>query len=311
MPVEEELARFSPKKDMALTIGVFDGLHLGHKTLISKLVSEATQKRLLSGVVTFKTHPRDFFQPETRLPFLTTIDERIHLLKAEGVDEVIALSFTREMAVLAAREFLALLQKYLRIKALVIGPDTTVGKNREGTVEVIKQLGAEMGFSVTIVPPKKVGGETVSSTAIRQAITAGDMDRVARLLGRYFSLQGNVGAGAHRGTGMGFPTANIHVDARQALPPDGVYATWAYVEGKGYESMTNIGKRPTFGAHNRRTIEVYILNYDKDIYGKPLKIELVERLRGEQKFENPEALKRQIAEDVKRGKEILSNAARK
>jgi riboflavin kinase/FMN adenylyltransferase len=137
------------------------------------------------------------------------------------------------------------------------------------------------------------------------------MQKATRLFGHPFSLHGKVTTGEHSGVGMGFPTANIDVDMRQALPPDGVYATWAYIGGKAYQSMTNIGRRPTFGAHNKRTIEVYILSYDRDLYGKGLKIELVERLRGEKKFENVEALKRQIAEDVKRGREILDATGKK
>jgi riboflavin kinase/FMN adenylyltransferase len=311
MQVEEELARFSPEKDMLITVGVFDGVHLGHRYLISNLVSRAKQQGLLSGVVTFKQHPRELLSPHSRPSYLTTLAEREQLLKREGVDMVIALSFTRELADLTAREFASLLKKYLRLRGLVIGPDFALGKNREGNITTLSALGSEMGFTVHAVQPKKLDGEVTSSTAIRNALSDGNMQKVTRLFGHPFSLQGKVTTGEHRGVGMGFPTANIDVDAQQALPPDGVYATWAYVEGKKYQSMTNIGRRPTFGAHNKRTIEVYILSYDQEIYGKDLKIELVERLRGEKKFENVEALKKQIAEDVKHGREILDMAEKK
>jgi riboflavin kinase/FMN adenylyltransferase len=311
MQVEEELARFSPEKDMLLTIGVFDGVHLGHRYLISNLVSRAKQQGLLSGVVTFKQHPRELLSPHARLSYLTTLAEREQLLKHEGVDMVIALSFTRELANLTAREFVSLLQKHLRMRGLVIGPDFALGKNREGNAATLSVLGEEIGFTVTPVQPKKLDGEVASSTAIRNALADGNMQKVTRLFGHPFSLNGRVTTGEHRGAGMGFPTANIDVDARQALPPDGVYATWAYIEGKAYQSMTNIGRRPTFGAHNKRTIEVFILSYDRDLYGKDLKIELVERLRGEKKFENVEALTKQIAEDVKHGREILNDMAKK
>jgi len=311
MQVDEELARFSPEKDMILTVGVFDGVHLGHKYLISKLVSSARQQGLLSGVVTFKQHPRELLSPHSRISYLVTLEEREQLLKQEGVDLVIALSFTRELADLTAREFVSLLKKYLRLRALVIGPDFALGKNREGNAATLTALGEEMGFSVTTVQPKKLDGEVASSTAIRNALAEGDMRKVTKLFGHPFSLHGKVTTGDHRGAGIGFPTANIDVDAKQALPPDGVYATWAYVEGKSYQSMTNIGRRPTFGTHNKRTVEVYILSYDKDIYGKDLKIELIERLRGEKKFENVDALKQQIAEDVRRGREILNATEKK
>jgi len=305
MQVEAELARSAPRGDALLTIGVFDGVHLGHQYLIGKLVTEAKQKALLSGVITFKEHPRDIFPPRKPILLLTTLEERQRLIAEQGVDFICTLSFTRELSGLTAREFVALLQNTLRMKGLVVGPDTTVGKGREGTVDVLRELGEEMGFSVTVVSQKKTGGEPVSSTAIRNALAEGDMRRVTRLLGRPFSLHGPVTTGVHRGTGLGFPTANIKVSTRQALPPDGVYATWAYLGGEKHQSMTNIGKRPTFGADSERTVEVFILDYTGDIYGKDLRVELMERLRGEKRFENADALKIQIAEDVKRGREIL------
>jgi len=306
MHVEEELGRFSPQKDMLLTIGVFDGVHLGHRHLISRLVSEAKQKGMLSGVITFKHHPRDLLSSRPHLPYLTTLQEREHLLKQEGVDAVVALSFTREVASVTARDFVSLLQKHLRMKGLVVGPDFALGKDRQGTTDFLAALGKEMGFTVEVASPKKIDGEVVSSTAIRNALAEGDMHRVTRLLGHPFSLHGKVTTGEHRGVGMGFPTANIAVDTRQALPPDGVYATRAYIETQTCPSMTNIGRRPTFGNDNERTVEVYILDYSSDIYGKDLKIELIERLRGERKFDDIEALKSQITEDVKRGREILA-----
>jgi riboflavin kinase/FMN adenylyltransferase len=309
--VDEELARFSPEKDTTLTIGVFDGVHLGHKYLISQLLVQARQRGLLSGVVTFKQHPRELLSPHARPSYLITLEEREQLLKQEGVDFVVALSFTKELANLTAREFVTLLMKYLRMRGLVIGPDFALGKNREGSAAALSALGKEMGFTVTSVMPKKLDGEVASSTAIRNALAEGDMRKVTTLFGHPFSLHGKVTTGEHRGVGMGFPTANIEVDAHHALPPDGVYATWAYVGNKVYQSMTNIGRRPTFGVHNKRTIEVFILSYDQDLYGKDLKIELVERLRSERKFENSEALKKQIAEDVKRGKEILDSTVKK
>jgi riboflavin kinase/FMN adenylyltransferase len=309
--IEEELARFSPEKETVLTVGVFDGVHLGHKYLISQLLTQARQRGLLSGVITFKQHPRELLSPHSRPSYLITLEERLQLLKQEGVDFVVALSFTKELSDLTAREFVTLLMKHLRMRGLVIGPDFALGKNREGNAVMLSKLGKEIGFTVTSVPPKKLDEEVASSTAIRNALTAGDMQKVTRLFGHPFSLHGKVTTGEHRGAGMGFPTANIEVDAHHALPPDGVYATWAYVGNKVYQSMTNIGRRPTFGAHNKRTVEVFILSYDKDLYGKDLKIELVERLRGERKFESAEALKQQISEDVRRGKEILDSMAKK
>ena len=310
MQVDDELAQFSPPKETLLTIGVFDGVHLGHKFLISKLVNLAHEQNLLSGVITFRQHPRDLLSPKTKLLFLSTLAEREQLLKNEGVDIVVALSFNRELAKLSARQFVSLLQKHLIMRGLVIGPDFTLGRDREGNAALLRSLGEEMGFSVTIVAPKTIDGEVASSTVIRQALADGNMEKVTHLLGRPFSLLGKVTHGEHRGTGMGFPTVNLTVDAKMALPPDGVYATRAYIGEEEFQAMTNIGRRPTFGDNKERTIETFILNYNQEIYGKDVKIEIIQRLREEKHFDSIDELKTQIAEDVKRGTAILNMRGR-
>jgi len=305
MQVEKELARLTPEKDTMLTIGVFDGVHLGHQYLIAQLLKHAGEQNLLSGVVTFRQHPQELMSPQTRLPFLIDLDQRVDLLKNEGVDAIFVLSFTPELARLSARDFISLLQKYLRMRGLVIGHDFALGKNREGDETALRKLGKEMNFSLNVVRAKLVNGELASSTAIRKALADGDMQRAHRLIGRYFGLNGPVVTGNHRGVKLGFPTANIGVNPGQALPPDGVYATWAHFDGKTYPSMTNIGRRPTFGS-NARTVEVFVLDYDSDIYGHELKIDLIDRVRDEKKFNNMQELKDQIALDIEKGRAILS-----
>jgi riboflavin kinase/FMN adenylyltransferase len=306
MRVEEELAELSPEKDMLLTIGVFDGVHLGHKYLISQLTEHARQQNLLSGVVTFRQHPQEILSPQTKLPFLTDLTRRANLLKNEGVEAIIPLSFTRELAQLSARQFVSLLKKYLRMHGMVVGPDFALGRNREGSTNTLRALGQDMNFSVTVIPPIMVNGEVVSSTAIRKALADGDMKRTINLMGRPFSLHGRVITGAGRGIGLGFPTANLDVDSEQALPAEGVYVTWTYIDGKAHQSMTNIGKRPTFGG-SERTVEVYVLNYHSDLYQRELKIDIIERLRSEKKFDTVEELKKQITEDIKQGRAILDS----
>jgi len=306
MSIEEELARLSPDKDMLLAIGVFDGVHLGHKDLISQLVAQARQQDLLSGVVTFRQHPQEVLQPGTKLPFLTDLIERNYLLKDEGVEVIIPLTFTTESARLNARQFVGLLKKYLRLHGLIIGPDFALGRNREGNADTLRALGQEMNFSVMVVSAVMMNGEVVSSTAIRKALAEGDMKKVHSLAGRPFSLHGHVGTGAGRGVELGFPTANLDIAPEQALPADGVYACWAYIDGKVYQSMTNIGINPTFGG-DKRAVEVYVVAYHGDLYGCELKIDIVERLRDEKKFKTVAELKRQVAEDVKRGKAILNS----
>jgi len=304
VPVEEELAIFLPGRDTLLTVGIFDGVHLGHKYLVSKLLEEARQKDLLSGVVTFRQHPEELLSPRTRLPFLTDIEERFNLLKNEGVDVIIPLSFTAELARLSARRFAGLLQKHLRMRGLVIGSDFALGKGREGDTNTLQKLGKSMNFSVTVVPPLVINGEVVSSTTIRKALADGDMRKVCEMAGRPFSLQGKVVTGAGRGEGLGFPTANLDISSEHALPPDGVYAGWAYIDGKSYQSMANIGKNPTFGG-GERTVEAYIVDYQGDLYGRELKIDFIARLRDEKKFDTVDELKEQVARDVRQGRAIL------
>ena len=305
MSVEQELAHFSPDKDTLLTVGVFDGVHRGHKYLISRLVAQARKCNLLPGVVTFRQHPQEVLA-KTGLSFLTDLDERVRLIKAEGVAIIVPLSFTPELSHLTPHQFVSLLQKHLKMKGLVIGPDFALGYGREGNIENLKALGKKMGFTVEIVPPVKINGEVVSSTAIREALAKGDMKKVERMIGRPFRLSGPVVTGAGRGVTLGFPTANLSVSPEQAVPADGVYATQAYIDGKAYPSLTYIGSSPTFGGKERR-IEAYVLDYNGTLYGRELKIDIMERLRGDVKFKSTEELKQQIAEDVKKGKIILGN----
>ncbi|MFC1914861.1 bifunctional riboflavin kinase/FAD synthetase [Chloroflexota bacterium] len=308
MQVEKELARLSPEKDTLLTIGVFDGVHRGHKHLLSQLTEQARQHNLLSGVVTFRQHPEKMLSPQTRLPFLTDLTQRTGLLKNEGVDMVVPLSFTSEMAQLSASQFVSLLKRYLRMRGLLIGSDFALGKNREGDFDILRALGEELNFSVTIISPLTINGEVVSSTAIRKVLADGDMKRVTNLIGRPFRLQGQVITGTGRGLELGFPTANLKIDPKQALPPEGVYATRAYLDDKTCPSVTNIGRNPTFG-NNELTVEAYLLDYHNNLYGRELKIDIVERLRDEKRFNSVEELKNQIASDIKQGRAILGPTA--
>jgi riboflavin kinase/FMN adenylyltransferase len=232
---------------------------------------------------------------------------RTRFLKKEGVDFVVPLSFSSELAQLDARKFIGLLQKHLKMRRLVIGTDFALGRDRAGDTNALEKLGKEMGFKVTVVPPLVINGEVVSSTAIRQAMAAGDMPRVRKLAGHYFSLHGKVVPGTGRGEGLGFPTANLNVSTGQALPPDGVYTSWAHINGEAYESLTNVGLCPTFD-NTERTIETYIIDYSGDLYGNDLYVDLVGKLRDEEKFGSIDKLKVQIADDIKRGRKILDAA---
>ncbi|MBE0415141.1 MAG: bifunctional riboflavin kinase/FAD synthetase [Dehalococcoidia bacterium] len=332
MLFEEELARALPERDLMLTIGVFDGVHLGHQFLIEKLRKKAAREGLLSGVVTFHRHPRLVLSPESKLTYLTSLKERIRLLESLGVAHIITLSFTPELSQLGAREFIGLLKRYLRMRGLVIGPDFALGRGREGDAPTLKALGEELHFSVEVVPPMVWQGEVVSSTAIRHALSRGDVMAVSGLLGRRFTLAGLVTKGDARGRILGIPTANLIPDPEQALPADGVYATRVFrpfktglsqrgkletaarlhdlgkneISETVYQAVTNIGIRPTFGG-GQRIIEVHLLDFEGELYGYEIKIELVERLRGEERFSGAEELKAQIMKDVEQARALLAS----
>ena len=327
MLVEEELSRAVPEGDTALTIGVFDGVHLGHRFLIGKLKEKAASEGLVSGVITFKHHPRLVFSPRSQITCLTTLEERIRLLESLGVAHVVTLSFTPELSQLSAREFIILLKRYLRMRGLVIGPDFALGSGREGDARALKSLGEELDFSVEVVPPTLLQGKVVSSTAIRGALSRGNVKKVGELLGRYFTLTGQVSHGDARGKSLGFPTANLIPEREQALPADGVYAAHAFfsepnigvhpaARGRSrktarkadsetaYPAVINIGLRPTFDG-SQRIVEAHLLDFAEELYGQELKIELVERLRGEERFSSARELKAQIVRDVEQARPLL------
>lgn len=298
MSIMDELARTRPAREMVLTIGVFDGVHLGHQHLISRLKEKSKDAGFLSGVLTFNWHPRALLAPQTKLPYLTSLEERIELIQGMGIDHVIVLSFTNELAQLSARKFVSLLKEYLQMRGLVIGPDFALGRAREGNADELRSLGQEFRFAVEIVPPVMIGEQVVSSTAIRQGLAEGDVENISRMLGRRFQLNGTVVHGDHRGAALlGFPTANLAIPGNHVLPADGVYVTLAHLKDTVRLAVTSIGVRPTFDA-GERTVETYILDFNGDLYGHELTIEFVRRLRGEIRFETPDALKTQIKSDV-------------
>ena len=302
--LEQKLAGFNSNRDSLVAIGVFDGVHLGHKYLISQLKELAAQQGYSSVVVTFDKHPQEVLQPNSQPPFLTDAAEKAELLSKEGVDAIIVLNFTAELARLSARDFVEVLRSKLRMRGLVMGPDFALGRQGEGSIPVLRKLGEELGFIVTAIPPVRKNGDTVSSTAIRQAMADGDMEKVQRLMGRPFSLHGQVIHGHGRGAGMGFPTVNLDVLKGQTLPSDGVYATLAHTNNHTYPSVTNVGANPTFG-NTERTIESFFLDYHDNLYGREVKIDFVHKLRGEIKFKDAAELTRQIELDILGAREIL------
>jgi riboflavin kinase/FMN adenylyltransferase len=286
-----------------LSVGVFDGVHIGHQKLLIHLRDEARSRGWLSGVVTFKSHP-EVVLGANKLLWLYDLETRISLIRNLGIDIVVALPFSTELARLTAREFVQLLIKQLKMQGLIVGPDFALGKNREGDASRLKVLGEEMGFSVEVIPVVVIDGLVVSSSNIRQALAIGDMKKVEKMIGRFFSLSGKVVSGDRRGRTLGFPTANLDIKPEQALPADGVYATITHTEDDNLPSVSNIGVRPTFGG-TKRLVETYILDFTADLLGHKLTIDLVDRLRGEERFHTVEELKAQMIKDVEQTRRIL------
>ena len=306
MSLEEDLAHLSPERDTALTIGVFDGVHRGHRHLIDALIEEARDSGFLAGVVTFRNHPITVLRPGTQVQLLTDVAERTRLLKGLGVDFVAAVEFDHALARLSSRDFLSVLASELRMRKLVVGPDFAMGRNRDGSVETLPAITSEIGSEFKAVDLVTDPTGIVKSTAIRKQIAEGEVSTAANLLGRNFSLTGTVGSGLKRGRELGFPTANLEIDPDLIFPGDGIYATWAHLESGRHMAATSIGLRPTFDDGEDRTIEAFLLDFSDEIYGQTLRLEFVKRLRGEEKYDTVEALMEQIDKDVQDTRSALS-----
>ncbi len=302
----EELAHYAAGRPAAITLGVFDGVHLGHRFLIDALKERAATRGLASCLVTLHPSPVQVLRPQVRVAYLTSLEERIELLRATGVDTVAPLTFTSEVAELSAFDFLAMLHTALDMHFLLMGPDNAFGRGREGTPQRVAEIADELGFELEVLrQPLGDGNGRVSATAIRNAIGEGDMETAARLLGRPFSLRGPVVRGHERGRSIGFPTANMAVTPDRALPAFGGYVTRSHIGDRTYPSATNIGINPTFD-DAAPSVETYILDFEGDLYGRELRIELLHHLRGEAKFAGIDELVAAIDADVRAVREYFS-----
>ena len=296
MNLRQLLGSLAPDRDTVLTLGVFDGVHMGHRHLLRRLV-QLSGPSLLPTVLTFSNHPATVLRPGTQVAYLTTLDQKVQLLRDQGVELVITLDFTPELAMMGARDFVATLVDSLRMRGLVLGPDTALGRNREGDYEFLRRQGEDLGFWMEPVEPFLAEGVPVKSRRIRDDIVRGDVETGAALLNRKYSVGGQVVVGDRRGNQLGFPTANLDIDDRLMLPGDGIYATWAVIDGVRYPSATSIGVRPTFGL-TERLVEVYVIDFDQDLYGQWVSVEFVVKLRDQENFSSVEELVRQIEQDV-------------
>jgi riboflavin kinase/FMN adenylyltransferase len=307
MEILDDLSQASLRQETILTIGAFDGVHRGHQALINKIVTRARETDRLAVLITFHPHPAAVLAPHRAPLYLTTPGEKMALFEALGLDLVVLLAFTREMAATSARGFMEAVSQNLRLRELWIGADFALGHNREGNVPRLRELGHDMGYEVHVVEPVTVGGSIISSSRIRELLREGRMGEATELLGRYPSLFGEVVAGAHRGHKLGFPTANLEVRPERAVPADGIYAAFAVLGNERYAAAANVGVRPSFD-NGQRTVEVYIFDFDRDIYGCDLVVEFVARLREERRYEKIDELVAQIERDVEAAKQILAES---
>jgi riboflavin kinase/FMN adenylyltransferase len=287
-----------------VTIGNYDGLHLGHQAIIKRVIELAKEGKGEAVVLTFEPHPVKFFHPELQIPLITPYRKKMMLLTQYGVDVTINLPFTGEIARMSAKEFIQkIVQRHIGPRWVVVGFNFTFGKGRTGTSEELKKIGESLGFSVEIIPPFHVDGEVVSSTRIRELIARGEIQEANRMLGGNFFMLGKVIHGHARGKGLGFPTANLEI-TQDLYPNDGVYAATVMVDERRYDGVVNIGTNPTFD-DEQLAVEVFLFDYQGDLYGKELQVALIDKIRAEQTFPSVELLVHQIEKDIQRAKEIL------
>jgi len=292
-------------KNPVLTIGNFDGVHLGHQCIFQQVRDKAREIEGESVIYTFDPHPEEVLAPERKVLLLTPLEEKLRLIEELGIDVVICANFSREFAHQSPENFIKrVLFDQIKIRHLYVGHDFTFGKNRQGNIALLRELGRKLGFNLEVVEAVRVEGKVVSSTLIREFIQKGDLREAAKFLGRNHVLIGQVIPGHGRGgKKLGFPTANLKLEGT-VIPQPGIYAVWAIHGGQRYPAVANLGWNPTF--HDQKfSVEVHILNFDRQIYGESLRVEFVERLRDEVSFRGPEELVVQIKKDIERAKKIL------
>lgn len=290
-----------------VTIGSFDGVHIGHQKVLRELAAGAHQQGMPAVVLTFYPHPAVILRGYDYPFYLTHPNNKARLLGELGIDVVITHPFNKDVAATAAQDFMNKLHQQLHLQHVQIGYDFALGKNRDGNFETLSSMGAVMGFSVKRTKPLNSDGQVVSSSRIRFLLGAGQVAEAATLLSRNFAVDGKVVLGDQRGASLGFPTANLEIWAEQAIPAAGVYVCRAHVGGQTWGAVTNIGVRPTFESSPvRPRVETHLLDFAGNIYGESVQLEFIQRLRGEQRFPNINALIEQIEKDSQQARKILA-----
>jgi riboflavin kinase/FMN adenylyltransferase len=291
-----------------LTLGVFDGLHLGHQLIMKTVVDRAKEAGAIPTVITFEPHPRAVLHPESAPPLLQTFDQKIEALGVLGIEQTIVIRFDKAFSEIRAEEFLReVVANRLQAKAVYLGRGFAFGHHREGDIKLLRSVSERLGFVADEVPEVCLRGRRIGSTRIRELLQQGQVNLSRRMLGRPYGVEGQVIRGASRGATLGFPTANLHPQNR-VIPRGGVYVTATLIEGQWRRSVTNIGTRPTFGDAPEPSVETYVLGWSGDLYGDVLRVRFLHRLRDEKKFSSVDELKAQIDRDVARAHKYFERA---
>jgi riboflavin kinase / FMN adenylyltransferase len=286
-------------KPTVITLGVFDGLHLGHQKIMATVAERARSTGSAATAITFDPHPRAVLHPESAPPLLQTLDQRLANFEVLGIDQAIVIRFDREFAASSAEDFLRhIIHERLHAREVYLGKGFAFGRGRAGNIDLLRQMSAELGFHADEVPEVQLRGHRVSSSAIRELLAAGRVNLARRMLGRPYGVEGVIVRGNRRGHTIGFPTANLRPHNR-VVPKFGVYASATLIDGTWRRSITNIGVRPTFEDNAVPSIETYVFDFDGDLYGNVLRVRFLHRIRDEKKFSGIDELKRQIERDTR------------
>tara|TARA_B100000427_G_scaffold46697_1_gene34740 strand:+ start:695 stop:1621 length:927 start_codon:yes stop_codon:yes gene_type:complete len=298
MRIFDNLKSYSSEKESVLTIGTFDGIHIGHNKILKTLVEESKKNKLSSLIITFFPHPRMILQKSNEIKMIDTMDEKIHLLEKAGIDNLIIHPFDHNFSKIRAKDFVEdILVNKLKIKQIIIGYDHRFGKDREASVEDLKKFGLDYMFNVNEIPAQEIDSIAISSTKIREAILTGEIKKCNEFLGRNFMLTGKVVYGEGLGKKMNFPTANIKIKENyKIIPKNGVYLVKTALNSNIYFGMMNIGVRPTVGGKNK-SLEIHFFNFKDNIYNKTVSIEIISKIRDEEKFSSIDELKIQLKKD--------------
>jgi len=292
-----------------LTLGVFDGLHIGHQLIMKTVVERARAIGAVPTVITFDPHPRAVLHPESAPPLLQTFDQKVEGFGVLGIEQTIVVRFTKEFSEISAHDFLReVVKERLHAQEVYLGKGFAFGHDREGNIDLLKRVGKELGFVAGEVPEVSLRNRRVSSSKIRELLARGEVNLARRMLGRPYGVEGPVERGAERGHQLGFPTANLHPQNR-VIPRNGVYVTGTLIDGKWRRSVTNVGVRPTFESAAEPSVETFVMNWSGDLYGDVVRVRFLHRLRDEQKFSSLDDLKGQISKDVARANNYFSRTA--